>query len=78
MNCYTFDEFIEQVYKPRDYYKRFAVIDLYETLMQYNRGVVLSIDGEEFKVVPHSQEVIKECSPEMNDFINCFAQGVAV
>lgn len=75
MNCYTFDEFIDKVYKPKGL--TFPIIDLYETIFQFGGGgVTLVVEGEEYTVYSQSQEVVKECSPEMNDFINCFAQVV--
>lgn len=74
MNCYTFDEFIEKVYKPKGL--TFPIIDLYEVFMQYGSGVTIQVEGEDYTLYPYSQETIKECSPEMNDFINCFAQVV--
>lgn len=75
MNCYTFDEFIDKVYKPKGL--TFPIIDLYETIFQFGGGgVTLVIEGEEYTVYSQNQDVVKECSPEMNDFINCFAQAV--
>lgn len=73
-NYYTFDEFIEKIYKPRDL--EFPIIDLYEAMMQYGGCVAIEVEGEEFIVCTHSQEVVKECSSEMNDFINSFTQVV--
>ena len=77
MNYYSFNEFMERVYKPRGWSQP-SPIDLFETMMQYPKGIVLEVEGEEYMISPNNQEVVKECSPEMNDFINCFAQGVMV
>ena len=76
MNQNTSDEFIDKVYKPKGF--TFPIIDLYEAMLQFNGCVAIDVEDETYTICSHSQEVVKECSPEMNDFINCFAQGVMV
>lgn len=79
MNYYSFNEFmlLWNGFITRGWTQP-SPINLFETMMQYPKGVVLEVEGEEYMISPNSQEVVKECSPEMNDFINCFAQGVMV
>lgn len=77
MNYYSFDNFIKHIYKPRGWSEP-SYMHLYETVMQNPDGVLLEVEGEEYMISHNSQDIVEECSSEMNDFINCFAQGVMV